>query len=570
MKYLPSQLLYLFQSRTAQRNIRLLVRFLALLVLLITVYSILFHIIMEYEGRSYSWLTGLYWTLTVMSTLGFGDITFSSDLGRLFSIVVLVSGVVYLLIMLPFTFIQFFYAPWLEAQSRARAPRELPPDTAGHVILTNTDPISLNLARKLRQYHYRYALLVPDLQRALELYDQDYRVVVGYLDVAETYRLLRADRAALVVVNNDDMTSTNIIFTIRELSGDVPIVTNADHDDSLDILQLAGATHVFQFTKMLGASLARRALGVSMRANVIGRFGRVLIVEAPAMRTPFEGKTIAESRLRELTGMTVVGIWERGRFEAPAPPARISATSVLVLAGSEEQLGRYDELLEASRGRRLTGLVLILGGGRVGKAAAAALEERGVRYRIVESSPALVEDSRHYVLGSAADINTLARAGIDEASSVFITTHDDDINIYLTIYCRKLRPDIQIISRATLERNISKLHTAGADLVMSYASLGANTIINILRPNEVLMLAEGLNVFRVPVPPSLAGLPLRETGIREKTGCSVVAIHSDDEDRLNPDPATPLGQKDELILIGTVDAEIAFIETFPQKERTAR
>jgi len=39
-----------------------------------------------------------------MSTLGFGDITFSSDLGRIFSLIVLLTGIVYLLVMLPFTF----------------------------------------------------------------------------------------------------------------------------------------------------------------------------------------------------------------------------------------------------------------------------------------------------------------------------------------------------------------------------------------------------------------------------------------------------------------------------------
>ena len=61
-----------------------------------------------------------------MSTLGFGDIIFTSDVGRLFSIVVLLSGVVFLLVMLPFLFIRLFYAPWLEARVRTRAPREIP------------------------------------------------------------------------------------------------------------------------------------------------------------------------------------------------------------------------------------------------------------------------------------------------------------------------------------------------------------------------------------------------------------------------------------------------------------
>ena len=98
-------------------------KFFLVLIVMITLYSILFHFLMIFENRQFSWITGLYWTLTVMSTLGFGDITFTTDLGRLFSILVLLSGVVFLLTMLPFTFIQFFYLPWLEAQSKARAPR---------------------------------------------------------------------------------------------------------------------------------------------------------------------------------------------------------------------------------------------------------------------------------------------------------------------------------------------------------------------------------------------------------------------------------------------------------------
>lgn len=111
MKYLPSQLLYFFQHKTSKRNIRVLIKFLTFISLTIILYSILFHFIMEYEGRQYSWITGFYWTLTVMSTLGFGDITFVSDLGRVFSMIVLLSGIIFLLIMLPFTFIRFFYAP---------------------------------------------------------------------------------------------------------------------------------------------------------------------------------------------------------------------------------------------------------------------------------------------------------------------------------------------------------------------------------------------------------------------------------------------------------------------------
>lgn len=562
MKYLPAQLVFFLRSKTVKRNIRVLLKFLAGISLVILAYSVVFHFIMEYEGREYSWITGLYWTLTVMSTLGFGDITFTSDLGKVFSLFVLLSGIVFLLVMLPFTFIQFFYAPWLEAQAQLRTPRELPPYTSGHIILTNYDPISISLIAKLNQYHFTYVIICPDQQKASELFDANYRVVVGDLDRIETYRNLRVERAALIFVNNNDMLNTNIISTIRECSENVPIVTNADAEDSIDILELAGATNVFQFTKMLGITLAQRAIGVSTRANIVGRFGNLLIGEAHASRTPLEGKTLIESRLREKTGINVIGMWQRGKFEIPNARTSINSTTVLLLAGSEEQFTHYDSFIGSSR--TFSTPVLILGGGRVGTAAAHTLSDRDIEYRIVEKREKFVAEDEKYIHGSAADIRILERAGIYNAPSVFITTHDDDINIYLTIYCRKLRPDIQILSRATLDRNINKLYTAGADLVMSYASMGANRIINILKPNEILMLTEGLNVFRVPVPQSLAGVTIAETGIREKTGCNVVAIHSESAVHINPDPSLQLAKGEELIIIGTAEGEQIFIETYTE------
>jgi Trk K+ transport system NAD-binding subunit len=363
-----------------------------------------------------------------------------------------------------------------------------------------------------------------------------------------------------VVVNNNDMLNTNITFTIRSLSKNVPIVATADSEDSLDILKLAGASYVFQFAKMLGSALARRSLGSNLKANLIGRFGELLIAEAPAMRTTLEGQTLRETRLRDETGVTVVGMWERGKFEIPLPDSLISPTSVLVLAGSEEHLRNYDRIVGTTY--TFTSHVVILGGGRVGFATAEALKERGIACRIVESDKVIAQNSENYIFGSAADINTLHRAGIKEAPSIFITTHDDDLNIYLTIYCRKLKPDIQIISRATLERNISKLHEAGADIVMSYASLAVNTIINILKPNEVLMLTEGLNVFRVHLPNILRGKSLKESALRERTGCSVVAIHSGGTMKISPNPYIPFEGASELILIGTADAEKKFLKEF--------
>ena len=331
MKLLISELIHLITTKQ-ERNIWILIKFFIVLIAMVTVYSVLFHFIMIFENRQFSWVTGFYWTLTVMSTLGFGDITFATDLGKVFSIIVLMSGIVFLLTMLPFTFIQFFYLPWLEAQARAKAPRELPVGTKDHVILTNHDSVAINMVERLNQYHHAYVILVEDIQKALELQDLGYKVAVGDLDDPQTYRQLRTETAALVVANVDDMMNTNIAFTVREISQSVTIAVNADLDDSVDILELAGSTHVFQFMKMLGQSLARWVQGTTTKTNVIGKIESLLIAEAPAMRTPLVGKTLLQSQLRETIGVNVVGVWERGKFIIPTADTTINPSTVLLLA----------------------------------------------------------------------------------------------------------------------------------------------------------------------------------------------------------------------------------------------
>ena len=120
MKTLGSQLGTLLEGAASRRQLVPFARYIGVLVAVILLYGWLFHVIMAWEGQQHSWFTGIYWALTVMSTLGFGDITFTTDLGRVFSSVVLLSGVVLLLIILPFLFIRLVYAPWLEERARTQ------------------------------------------------------------------------------------------------------------------------------------------------------------------------------------------------------------------------------------------------------------------------------------------------------------------------------------------------------------------------------------------------------------------------------------------------------------------
>lgn len=567
MKFLSSQISLFMEQRGARRNIAFLMRFVAMIVTLIAVYSILFHYIMQFEGRSYSWITGVYWTLTVMSTLGFGDITFTSDLGRFFSIVVLMSGVILLLVMLPFTFIQYFYAPWLEAQKKKQAPRAIPQGTRGHVILVGITPISLNLVDDLRRYGVHCVLLCNETQATLDLIDLGYDTIMGDHDDGEAYRRMNLGAAAMLVALDSDVRNTSITFTARDVAPEVVITASAQSDDSIDILQLAGCSHVFQFHRLLGEALARRVLNATDRSSVISQFGELVVAEAPVMRTPLVGQTLRGCGLRNATGANVVGVWERGKFCLPAPEMQFTETMVIVLAGTTEQIHAVDRLLGGMTEISADEPVLILGGGRVGVAAARHLHTHGRTYCIVEKNSKVLAAREFTVNGDAADIDVLEKAGIRTTPSVLITTHDDDTNIYLTLYCRRLRPDIQIISRATLERNVSMLHAAGADLVLSLSSMITNSIINLLAPGKVLMINEGLNIFRTAAPISLIGKPLMGSGIRSGTHCSVVALRdTEGVMHINPEPGHVFAAGEEIYLIGDSQSEQAYYEKFGREQ----
>ena len=561
MKTITSQLLALVDQHTTHKNLRLLGYYLAIFVAMVLVYSGIFHLIMStVEQKDYSFVTGMYWTLTVMSTLGFGDITFTSDIGRLFSMLVLMSGVIFLLVVLPFTFIEFFYAPWMRMQEENRAPRRIKGEIRSHVVFTQYDPVTAALIRKLKQYRHRYVVLVKDLEHALKLHDEKVNVLVGAPDHPETYEAARIDTAAMLVCTGTDQANTNIAFTVREMSKTIPIIATATDGESMDVLQFAGATRAFRLGKLMGLWLARRTIGGDAMAHVIGKFDQLQIAEAMAAGTPLVDKTIAESNLREIVGVNIAGVWERGQFRAATSRTVITDNTVLVLAGTGEQLTQYDQMFCIYHRARTP--VIIVGGGRVGRATGRALQSRGVDFRIVERLPERVrgEFKDHYVLGNAADIKTIEKAGIREAPAVIITSHDDEMNVYLTIYCRKLRPDIEIISRSNEERVVETLHRAGADFVMSYASMGSEMIFNILRGGDRLMVAEGLDLFRVKTPNSIVGKPIKASNIREQTGCTIVAIGKEGDLQPNPGPDHILEKDLTMVLIGTPENETKFLE----------
>ena len=536
---------------------------------MVLVHAAGFTILMRLEGEEHSWPSAVYWTITTMSTLGYGDITFDTDAGRLFSLWVLLSGVVYMLVLLPFFVIQYLVTPWLDHRRATRTPRKVAPGVSEHVLLVGSEAVTQAFAARAERSGITAVMVLEDAVKAAELHDQGRQVVVGPLDSAITYRNAGAARARLVISTLSDTANTNVAFTVRQAATAVPVSVTAAKPASVDVLELAGADHVLELGQLLGREMASRVLGSTGRVHAIGTIGDTIIAEAAARGTELVGKLLGEAVEMQRSRARILAVLRKGRLRAMTPDLRITDGTVLVLAGTAEDLAQYDEQFQSHEDSEEP--VVILGGGRVGRAASRALSDEGVPSTIVELEPGRVENSYSVlegtasyavVHGDAADQRILRRAGLEHASAVLVTPRDDDLNVYLTLFCRRLRPELQVVSRATYERNVATLYRAGADGVLSYATIGATDLWNHAGFSHRVLLAEGNELFLAPCPASLMRRPLRDDEVHRRTGCDIVAVLEADGTLGYDVESIPASSEVQLLLLGDRHAERRFRETY--------
>ncbi len=563
MKSIAAELAYFLRGK-ARQNLKVLAVYCGFLMVMTLVYATLFrHLMLVLEGREFSFIAGIYWTLTVMTTLGFGDITFHTDLGYAFAALVTISGVVFLLIILPFGIISLFVAPWIEQRLRYRPMISLPAETRNHVLIFGINPTTRALIHKLQSRKTPFVVVTDDYHQSLDLEREGkIRVACGAATDRKLLSALRIEAARYVLATLGDTENTNLCLTVRSMCK-TPIAAVVDDAEHIELLRLAGADQAIPVQKIIGRNLGIRATTCGALAHVIGAFGALKIAEIPVYGSPFAGKTLGEAKIRQQTGLTVVGVWRRGLFEVPSRDTLLHPDSLAVLAGTKEQLGRLEELTGEQAQDEL---VYILGHGRIGCAAAAFLDRKPVPYMLVDQEENPACEAHIPIIGDATNRMLLQKAGIEQAKGVIVTTNDDSTNVFLTLSSRHSNPHLRIVSRANSEENVEQLYAAGADFVVSNASVGANILINVLETKESVFLTEGISVFRRNLPSSLAGKSIADSRIRPSSGCSIVAIEQEGVEALPaPPPETVLVPGMRLIMIGSPAQEVRFGELFSDR-----
>ena len=207
---------------------------------------------------------------------------------------------------------------------------------------------------------------------------------------------------------------------------------------------------------------------------------------------------------------------------------------------------------------------IICGFGRIGEIIARQLKERGIAVVIIENKPenlSRLEESGYYVVaGDATREEVLQEAGIERARGLVAVVSTDADNVYIVLTARSLNPNLDIVARAEESGAEKKLLRAGADRVESPYEMGGRKMAHaILRPTVTtfmeLAMTEGvewsMEEVRVGEGSALAGVALKDSGIRQKLDLILVALkRADGEMLFNPTLETPILAGDTLIALG--------------------
>jgi NhaP-type Na+/H+ or K+/H+ antiporter len=227
--------------------------------------------------------------------------------------------------------------------------------------------------------------------------------------------------------------------------------------------------------------------------------------------------------------------------------------TVVFEAGLARQLAEYLDVIPMR--------VLVIGGGKVGRALAARLEDRGENVVLVEEDESVVEIARnagHAVhIGDGTDTDVLRSAGAENARTLVAATGDDDANL-LVAQLANSKFDVEtILSRVNNPDNVDAFEELGVRTISSTLATAQAIDNYIERPAMATWMGEigrSGDVQEVEVTAEeIVGRSIREVGPELPESCLIALVARDGTVQV-PSADFTIEHGDRITVIGGRDA----------------
>lgn len=441
------------------------------------------------------------------------------------------------------------------------APETASDDLSDHIVICTYSPRAEVLIEELESREVPYLLVEPDEERAIDLDEEGYAVVNADPESVSELERTNLTAARALVTDVTDQVEASVVLAAREIDESVRVISVIEEPENAAYHRLAGADEVLTPRQLLGNRLAAKiTAGVSSELGDALSLGEeVDIMEVPIRRdSRLDGLTLAESRIRERFGVNVIGIWSQGELEtAPPPEQPLDSGTILIVTGSTSQLDRLDREVRLPVRRFRRNEAVVVGHGEVGKTVTAALDDVDLPYTVIDK----IDGEGVDIVGDATDTDTLVEAGVPDARAVVLAMPEETATEFTTLVVRDVNDNAEVLARADRSDAIAKTYRAGADYVLSLATVSGRSVASAVLEEDVLSPGTTVAVIETDVG-SLVGERLVDADIRERTGCTVVAVERDDDLVTEFDPEFEFRENDVLVVAGTDDGTNQFVERF--------
>ena len=308
--------------------------------------TVAFHLL---EG--WSILDSLYVTVQTVTTVGFGDLTPHTALGRAFATVFMMLGVGVVLYALTSTVQSIVHSELFARYGHSRKMSKL----RDHFIICGAGRVGSHLLRSLQAIEQPFLVIEMDQKKVEALADLGIAVLVRDATLEESLIEAGVEHArGLATCLPDDADNVYVVLTARDLNPGIHIVARAAEEQAESKLIRAGANRVVAPTIIGGhrmaMALTKPAVGDfldSITANHLELGFEQLEVDSISVLV---GRKLSETVIRSELNIVIVSI-RRNNGEIifnPSGEAKIESGDMLIAIGNAESLVRLNAL---ARGR---------------------------------------------------------------------------------------------------------------------------------------------------------------------------------------------------------------------------
>jgi len=292
----------------------------------------------------------LYVTVQTLTTVGYGDQTPRSGVGRMFAVAVMLIGAGGVALAIS-TIVQSVVQSELVATFGQRRRSRRMSKLSNHFIVCGSGRVGSHLVRDLLRTNESFVVIEQNQQRAAEFAQRGVNVLVSDATLDETLREARVEHArGLAACLPDDADNVYVVLTARDLNPNLRIVARAAEEQAEAKLLRAGANHVVAPTIIGGhrmaVALTKPAISEFMDSITADELGLAFEQVEVDAASGLVGQELRATPIRSELDVVIISIRRQNgeMLFNPAGDAAIENGDILIAIGRADSLMKLNGL----------------------------------------------------------------------------------------------------------------------------------------------------------------------------------------------------------------------------------